>query len=120
MGNDKPKEAARLLWSAMQRHADEAKSGLPTTKEGVEAEMRRILGASKMRKAEKKRQDAEPEVTYDEPVAMIYDVGSSLKAVSKALKRQIKRQTAMTPSTRQVSGELRNIEKRVRRLPGCC
>lgn len=80
-------------------------------------------GESKMRKAEKKRQDAEPTVTYDEPVEMIYEVGTRLKAVTKALRRQIKRQTestAMRPSARQISGELRNIEKRVRNLPGCC
>jgi len=108
---------------AHRRHADEWKpyggheaEGLKT-KEDVTQRMRAILqgGEQKMKKAEKKRPDAEPTVTYDEPSAEVYDVDKRLNAVAKALTRQIKRQA--TPS---IAGELRNLEKRVRKLRGCC
>jgi len=76
----------------------------------------------KMKKAEEKRQDAEPEIPYEEDYAQIFEVDNRLKAVSKALEREIRRQTEsgrMAPSTRQVSGELRRLEKRLGNLIAC-
>jgi len=92
-------------------HLSQYKKGLSAPKE------------SSMRKAEKQRKDAKPSTAYEEPYAQSFDVGKTLRMLQKALERQIKRQqgpTAVTSSAQQVAGELKRLEKQVRKLPGCC
>jgi len=78
---------------------------------------------SPMRKAEKQRKDAKPTTPFEEPYAQEFDVGKTLRMLQKALENQIRRQQgpmAAAPSTQQVAGELKRLEKQVRKLPGCC
>ena len=89
------------------------------------APVKKAVGSEEttMKKAEKVRPDSKPTTSYEEPYAQSFDVDKTLRMLQKALENQIRRQagpTAVAPSTQQVAGELKRLEKQVRKLPGCC
>lgn len=71
-----------------------------------------------MRKAEKKRADAEPTVPYEEDYAQVFEVENRLKAVRKALERMVVPK-ASPVGPQGVLANLTKLEKRLTDITGC-